>query len=60
MFTGIVEEVGRVRTTTPGRLVIGASTVMDDLKVSDSISLNGVCLTVTERDTETFSVDAVP
>ena len=60
MFTGIVEEVGRVRTATPGRLVIGASTVMDDLKVSDSISLNGVCLTVTERDTETFSVDVVP
>jgi len=60
MFTGIVEEVGRVRTATPGRLVIGASTVMDDLKVSDSVSLNGVCLTVTARDAEAFSVDVVP
>jgi riboflavin synthase len=60
MFTGIVEEVGRVRTSAPGRLVVGASTVMNDLKVSDSVSLNGVCLTVTARDAEAFSVDVVP
>ena len=60
MFTGIVKEVGRVRTSAPGRLVVGASTVMNDLKVSDSVSLNGVCLTVTARDAEAFSVDVVP
>ena len=48
MFTGIVEEVGTVQEITPGHLTIDASTVMDDLKVSDSINVNGTCLTVTK------------
>ena len=60
MFTGIVEEVGTVQSTSTGRLSIGASTVMDDLSVSDSISINGTCLTVTVRDDNGFSVDVVP
>lgn len=60
MFTGIVEEVGTVKTAEPGRLVIGAALVMDDLKVSHSIGINGVCLTVTWRDDTSFSVDVVP
>ena len=60
MFTGIVEEVGRVKVVDPARLVIGASTVMSDLAVSDSICINGACLTVTSRDAATFSVDVVP
>ncbi len=60
MFTGIVEEVGRVKSVKPGHLAIGASTVMDDLKVGDSICVNGTCLTVTSRDKGSFSVDVVP
>jgi riboflavin synthase len=60
MFTGIVEEVGTVQSTSTGRLSIGASTVMDDLSVSDSISINGTCLTVTVLDDNGFSVDVVP
>jgi riboflavin synthase len=60
MFTGIVEEVGTVRTVEPARLVVAATTVMDDLKVSDSICVNGACLTVTARDDATFSVDVIP
>ena len=60
MFTGIVEEVGTVQSTSTGRLSIGASTVMDDLSVSDSISINGTCLTVTALDDNGFSVDVVP
>ena len=60
MFTGIVEEVGRVVSAEPNRLIIGASVVTDDLKVSDSICVNGVCLTVTSRDSASFSVDVVP
>lgn len=60
MFTGIVEEVGRVKSLEQGCLVIGASRVMDDLKVSDSVSVNGACLTVTGRDAASFSVDVVP
>lgn len=60
MFTGIVEEVGRVKEAGPGRLVIAAGTVLGDLKVSDSIAINGTCLTVVSRDQYTFAVNVVP
>ena len=60
MFTGIVEEVGEVKAAGAGRLTVAASTVMDDLRVAGSISVNGACLTVTARDETTFSVDVVP
>ena len=62
MFTGIVEEVGKVKVAGDGRLVIGASEVLIDVKIGDSISVNGACLTVTtyDADESTFSVDVVP
>ena len=60
MFTGIVEEVGYVQSVEPGGLIVRASEVMSDLKASDSINVNGTCLTVTSRDEHTFSVDVVP
>ena len=60
MFTGIVEEVGTVGRASESGLEIDALVVMDDLKVSDSISVNGVCLTVTGIDGRTFTVDTVP
>ena len=60
MFTGIVEEIGRVTEAGPDRLVIEAPGVTRDLKVSDSICLNGACLTVTSRKGGTFAVDVVP
>ena len=60
MFTGIVEEVGSVRAVEPGRLVIGAREALSDVKVGDSISVNGACLTVTTHDASSFSVDVVP
>ena len=60
MFTGIVEEVGAVEAMERGRLVIRASEVLSDVKVGDSISVNGACLTVTTHDESTFSVDVVP
>ena len=60
MFTGIVEEVGAVRVADDGRLVIGASEVVSDVKVGDSIAVNGACLTVTTHDDSSFSVDVVP
>jgi riboflavin synthase len=60
MFTGIVEEVGSVKSVEPGRLVIAALTVMDDLSLGDSISVSGACLTVASRDDDSFSVDVVP
>ena len=60
MFTGIVEEVGEVVRKTETSLAIRASAALDDLAVSDSVSVNGACLTVTEREGGVFSVDTVP
>lgn len=60
MFTGIVEEVGSVAEASPGHLTVSAATVLDDLKIGDSICVNGVCLTVTNVVAEKFSVDVVP
>lgn len=64
MFTGLVEERGRVLTLNPNgdgvRLHIAASTVLDDVTMGASIAVNGVCLTVVAFDDSSFSVDAVP
>ncbi len=60
MFTGIVEEVGTVRSFGQGRLTIAAHTVMPTLELGGSISVNGVCLTVTSLEEDDFRVDVVP
>ena len=57
MFTGIVEEVGRVISARSGNLVITASNVIPEMEVGGSIAVNGVCLTVTSFNTSSFSVD---
>lgn len=48
MFTGIVEELGRVHSFEGTRLRIEARTVLDDVHLGDSIAVNGCCLTVVE------------
>lgn len=64
MFTGIVEEMGAVTSMekTPGglRVTILASKVLGDLKIGDSVSVNGVCLTVVARGERDFSVEVSP
>jgi riboflavin synthase len=60
MFSGIVEEVGSVRERGPDYLTIEASTVLSDTKVSDSIAVSGVCLTVTSLHDNTFTADVMP
>jgi riboflavin synthase len=50
MFTGIVEELGTVRTRDGGRFTFSASIVIDDADIGASIAHNGCCLTVVERD----------
>jgi len=63
MFTGIVEEIGRIEKSTPiaggFSLNIGAKKILKDIKVNDSICIDGVCLTVTNSDQISFWVDAV-
>ena len=60
MFTGIVEEVGIVRSSVRDGLTIAARTVMPTLQVGGSISVNGACLTVTALKPDAFTVDVVP
>ena len=60
MFTGIVEEVGIVKDLKGQRLVVQAQKVMADLKLGDSIAVNGACLTVVQRADNTFIVELSP
>jgi len=60
MFTGIVEEIGVVRGINPRSLTVEAKIVFEDIKQGDSISVNGVCLTVTSISKDSFSVDVMP
>jgi riboflavin synthase len=57
VFTGIIEEVGRIISAQSGNLVIAASDVLQEMEPGGSIAVNGVCLTVTNFDTSSFSVD---
>ncbi len=59
MFTGIVEEVGRVISTQSGRLAISASEILRGIELGGSIAVNGVCLTITSFNTSSFSVDVM-
>ena len=60
MFTGIVEEIGILRKVGQPVLTIEARSIIEGLGVSDSICVNGACLTVTSVLGDTFSVDVVP
>jgi riboflavin synthase len=61
MFTGIIEELGRVRSVeTRGegvRLIVEARTVMEGTEEGDSISVNGVCLTAVDVRADSFAAD---
>lgn len=64
MFTGLVEEVGAIAEIRPAgkaiHLKIKSSKVLDGVQLGDSISVNGICLTVTAYDKASFTVDVVP
>jgi riboflavin synthase len=60
VFTGIVEEIGVVRQARPNGLVVAAKLVTSDLKLGDSVCVEGTCLTVIERSEHTFAVDIQP
>ena len=63
MFTGIVEEMGRVRSVAPNaggaRLEIDATSVLDDATIGASIAVNGCCLTVVALGDGHWAADAV-
>ena len=63
MFTGIIEEVGKIERIQNGShsavLHIQAQKILDDLKIGDSVAVNGVCLTVTSFHKQGFSADVM-
>ncbi|MFC1912832.1 riboflavin synthase [Chloroflexota bacterium] len=60
MFTGIVEEISKVMSAQTGNLVIDAGAVLRGIETGGSIAVNGVCLTVTDFTSNSFSVDLMP
>jgi riboflavin synthase len=64
MFTGIIEETGTIRSIEKGtrsiRLTVHAGIVLEDVRTGDSISTNGVCLTVSAFGKDHFTADVMP
>ena len=60
MFTGIVEELGVVAKISNNAMTVRASKVTEDLKLGDSIAVNGTCLTAVNFGRTEFSVDLSP
>ena len=62
MFTGIVEEVGKVTGViggSCGSITVQAYKILEDMNIGDSIAVNGVCLTVTRFDKNSFTADVM-
>lgn len=64
MFTGIIEEKGRIQKVLSGQesgtIEIKASKVLEETRIGDSIAVNGVCLTVTSLKGDGFTADVMP
>jgi riboflavin synthase len=60
LFTGIIEEVGTVKSIGSGKLTVSASAVLQGTRLGDSMAVNGACLTVSALDSTSFSVDVMP
>ena len=64
MFTGLVEELGKVRAVVRGahsiRLCVSATKVLNNVSLGDSIAVDGACLTVVEYNDHTFTADIMP
>lgn len=63
MFTGIVEEIGLIKSIHKGgskqRITIACKKILEDIHLGDSISVNGICLTVVEYSFDSFSADVM-
>ena len=63
LFTGIVEEIGKIAGIQKGAksavLTIQAEKVLEDVHIGDSIAVNGVCLTVTSFEKNTYTADVM-
>lgn len=57
MFTGIIEEIGKIQTISNKSVAVLCFKVLEDTKIGDSIAVNGVCLTVTKIGKDFFEAD---
>ncbi len=57
MFTGIIEEIGRIASVTNSKVIVKSAKILADTNLGDSISVNGVCLTVTNIGKSSFEAD---
>ncbi|WP_295156923.1 riboflavin synthase [uncultured Brachyspira sp.] len=57
MFTGIVEEIGTVKSVQSKVIIVEADKIFDDLHLGDSVAVNGTCLTVSSFDNKIFNAD---
>ena len=57
MFTGIIEEIGKIQTITTNQISVSCQKILSDIDLGDSIAVNGICLTVTSFDNSSFCAD---
>lgn len=57
MFTGIIEEIGIVKSVKSKVITIEANKIFDDLKLGDSVAVNGTCLTISSFSNKIFNAD---
>lgn len=64
MFTGLIQEIGTVKTVTHSNnsivLTVNAEKVLKEIKIGDSVAINGACQTVIKFDTKSFTVFVSP
>ncbi|MFC2059039.1 riboflavin synthase [Chloroflexota bacterium] len=60
MFSGIVDEVGIIKSIETGKLTISAHEALKETSLGDSIAVNGICLTATTIGSSSFSADVMP
>lgn len=57
MFTGIIEEIGKISSITKSTITIKSKTVLEDAKLGESIAVNGVCLTIVDLKKDEFTAN---
>ena len=59
MFTGIIEELGKILSITQSKITVECAPVLEGTKLGDSIAVNGVCLTVVDISSNSFVADVI-
>ena len=60
MFTGIIEDIGKIKVINGNKIKVASGKIVNGLKNGDSIAVNGLCLTATGADKDSFTADIMP